>query len=91
MNPVITSSADLGVAVREARHRRGLTQGQLADQAGVRREWLTRLERGAAGSDLNRLVRVLAQLKIGLALVSLPEFDEELSSLREPGGLFSED
>lgn len=91
MTPVLVTNADLGAAVRDARHRQGLTQEKLAQKAGVRREWLTRLEQGAPGPDLNRLTRVLAQLHLGLALVPLPELDDELRHLREPGGLFSED
>src|SRR5665648_829936 len=37
---------ELGAAIRDARKRRGWTQAELADKAGVSRQLLTEVERG---------------------------------------------
>ena len=42
----LTTPAQIGAAIRGARSRQGLTQKDLADQAGVSRRWLIMLESG---------------------------------------------
>ena len=53
---------ELGAEVRAERHRRGLTQAELAARAGVSREWLSRLERGAPRLEADKVLGVLRVL-----------------------------
>jgi transcriptional regulator with XRE-family HTH domain len=57
---------DLGVSVRAERRRRGLSQAQLAAQAGVSREWLGRLENGAPRLEADKVLSVLGVLGFSL-------------------------
>lgn len=57
---------DLGAGVRAERRRRGLSQAQLAAQAGVSREWLGRLENGAPRLESDKVVSVLRVLDFSL-------------------------
>ncbi len=56
----IRSARNLGAAVREARRQHGLTQQELAQRAGVSREWLGRLEQGHARLELQLVLNTLA-------------------------------
>ena len=59
----ISTPHDLGAAVRDARTAVRLTQAELADRAGVSREWLIGLERGARPrAELTKILDVLAVL-----------------------------
>lgn len=58
----------LGAQVREARARRGRTQGQLAAPAGVGRLVISRLERGHGRLDLELLQRVALALGVPLTV-----------------------
>lgn len=62
----IISPRDLGIAVRNARQSRKLTQAALAQQAGVSRDWLIRLEQGRTGLELGKVFAVLAAVGIVL-------------------------
>ena len=44
-----------GERVRKLRGLRGLTQAELADQAGVSVEWVRRIERGVAGPSFDTI------------------------------------
>ncbi|HEY3560979.1 MAG TPA: helix-turn-helix domain-containing protein [Kribbella sp.] len=57
---------DVGAAVRDARVRHGLTQGELARRAGVSREWLIRLEHGAPRLELQLVLDTLAAVDLSL-------------------------
>ena len=59
---LVTRSADVGALVADTREQRGLTQQQLADLAGVTRDWLNRFERGAHTATLHRVFWVLDAL-----------------------------
>lgn len=71
----------LGETITRARKRRGLTQGDIAERAGVARETVVRLEAGSAGSSLGLLVAVLSTLGFRGRLGSLLMYDEEGESL----------
>jgi transcriptional regulator with XRE-family HTH domain len=58
----VRSGEDLGRAIAEIRHERGLTQAQLAEAVGVSRGYLAQLETGKSGRLLNLLVRLLRRL-----------------------------
>lgn len=55
--------AELGQRIAQRRIQEGLTQAALAEQAGVSRSTVDRLERGHS-VQLNNLVRVLRELKL---------------------------
>ncbi len=56
-----------GSAVRALRHRRGLTQAELAAAAGVSRKWIHAAESGRVeGLELARVMRVLDVLDASL-------------------------
>ncbi len=67
----IRTSADFGTAVAEARRLRGLTQAQLADQTGLARTYLARMEAGLTVVLLDRLLLVLRRLGAHV-VVTLP-------------------
>jgi len=66
----VYSAADLGVAVREFRTAAGLTQAELAHQAGVHRSYLSALENGNVSEQLERVVDLLRRLGVHISLNS---------------------
>lgn len=57
----------LGQAIRALRHDRGLTQSQLAEAAGVSRQWLVAVESGTRqGAEVGLIMRVLDTLDASL-------------------------
>jgi HTH-type transcriptional regulator/antitoxin HipB len=63
----IQAANDLGRLIRDVRQRRGLGQQQLANQAGVSRQWIVEIEKGKPRAPLELLLRTLRVL--GLALL----------------------
>jgi HTH-type transcriptional regulator / antitoxin HipB len=75
---MLTTVRDLGAAVRNARDAAGLSQQELADRAGVHRQWVTRLETGASpAAEMRRVFDVLAVLGLGVELVPLQADDHD--------------
>ena len=68
----VRTTADLGTAVAEARRLRGLTQVQLAEQTGIARTYLARMETGLTVALLDRMLLVLRRLGAQV-VVTLPE------------------
>lgn len=68
----VRTGKDLSRAVREARVSAGLTQEQLAQQAGLDRSYLAKMETGLTVVLLDRIVRTLRQLGAEVT-VRLPE------------------
>lgn len=60
--PAMRNAADVGASVRTSRRAQGLTQAQLADQAGVGRQWLVALEKGHERAELAKVLAVLSAL-----------------------------
>jgi HTH-type transcriptional regulator / antitoxin HipB len=58
----VRSTEDLGRAVADIRRERGMTQTQLAEQAGLTRVWLAKLETGHTTPVLDHLLRLLRRL-----------------------------
>ena len=59
----------LGIAVRTLRTRRGWTQLDLAERAGVSRQWLIKLEAGqASGLEIGMILQVLDSLDASLMI-----------------------
>jgi transcriptional regulator with XRE-family HTH domain len=71
----------LGRRLLEQRRRVGLTQGMLADRAGVTRQTLGRLERGAGVPNAPQLVRISRAL--GVTLDALLRLDDRTDSAGE--------
>jgi transcriptional regulator with XRE-family HTH domain len=55
----IHSGADFGRAIAEIRARRHLTQAQLAEESGLRRDYLAQLESGRTVTLLEHQLRIL--------------------------------
>lgn len=58
----VRTGTEVGARVRSLRAQKGLSQSQVASQAGVSRKWLSELERGKATVSLDLLLRVVATL-----------------------------
>jgi transcriptional regulator with XRE-family HTH domain len=69
---VIRSGDDLGLAVAEARAARRLSQQELADEVGIERTYLARLENGLTVQLIDRAVRILRFLGATIT-VTLPD------------------
>jgi len=64
-----TSALDLGHAVRAARLDQGLTQAELARDAGVGRQWLVEFEAGdKVTAPLDMVLRLLRELGLAVTL-----------------------
>lgn len=66
----ITSSTELGNAIRTERKRLGVTQKELAMAAGTGLRFLIELERGKPTSQLAGVFKVLQALGIKLAVAT---------------------
>lgn len=58
----VRSAEDLGRAVADLRHERGMTQAELAAEGGLSRAWLAKLERGRSSMVLDHLLRLLRRM-----------------------------
>lgn len=72
----------IGLAVKEARLERGLTQQEVADLAGVTRYWVTNLELGKGNPTLSSLTAVLGV--VGLALRAIATTSEPSPAAERP-------
>ena len=68
----VRTGKDLGGAVREARLAAGMTQEQLADQTGLERSYLAKMEAGLSVVLLDRVMRALRQVGAEV-VVTFPE------------------
>lgn len=57
----------MAMRVKEWRERRGLTQEQLADKAGISRGFLARLETARHDPKLSTLEKIAKALKVDIA------------------------
>lgn len=58
----VRSPADLGRVVRTLRLRSGMTQEQLAQVAGISREYIAKIESGRSSSVLEHELRILRRM-----------------------------
>jgi y4mF family transcriptional regulator len=63
---VARDARDAGAAIHAARLERGLTQGRLAELAGVGRQWLVAVEQGHDRAELTKIVAVISALGMNL-------------------------
>lgn len=64
----IVSVKDLAVCIKQARRNRGWTQAQLAEQAGVSRDWIIGLESAKPSVELGLVLRTMKALQIPLTI-----------------------
>lgn len=78
--------AALGRLIAEARNAQGLTQGQLAEQAGVGLQTVVRIEQGNAGVGVGHVASVLRCLKLPLhqGVVSAPTLPLHPRHIEDP-------
>lgn len=62
---------DLGKAIVELRKRNGLSQEQLAFDAGVSRHYMYKIENNLASPTVKSLEKLAAALKIKLSIIFL--------------------
>lgn len=74
---MLRTTQDVATAVRQARRQRGMTQAQLAQRAGVGRDWIVRLEKGSPRLELSRVLDTFAALGLSLSVVDAPASDAE--------------
>jgi HTH-type transcriptional regulator/antitoxin HipB len=67
---LVQSPVSLGRALRDARRKRGLTQQQLANLAGVAQPTVSVVERGQNRTSLDTILRLLAALDLEIVLQS---------------------
>jgi transcriptional regulator with XRE-family HTH domain len=64
----IYTTASLGHAIRHYRTQAGLTQADLAEQVGIDRSYLSRLEKGQETEQLRRVIVLLRRLGVRATL-----------------------
>jgi HTH-type transcriptional regulator/antitoxin HipB len=64
----IYTTASLGDAIRHYREQAGLTQAELAEQVGIDRTYLSRLEKGEGTEQLRRVIVLLRRLGVRATL-----------------------
>ena len=67
---VVRSTEDLGRTIGELRRTQGLTQEQMATNAGISREWLAQLERGRPSRSFSIMLRLIRRLGADLVVVA---------------------
>ncbi|MGO1539502.1 MAG: helix-turn-helix domain-containing protein [Leucobacter sp.] len=60
------SARGIGAYAAERREQQGITQAELAQRAGVSREWVSRFERGDGSPSLRSVMTVLRALNVEL-------------------------
>jgi len=64
----IRTPLDLGLIIRDRRRKLGINQGDLAEKAGVGRQWLVGVEHGKARAEIGLVLRTLAALGLTLSV-----------------------
>ena len=64
----IYSPESIGAAIRHYRKQAGLSQADLAHEAGISREYLSRLENGQETEQLRRILRLLRRLGLRMSI-----------------------
>ncbi len=78
---VFNTPRDAGALVRHARRQAGLSQAQLAERAGVSRQWVIAFEQGKSSAELGLVLRVAAAVGLQFDAVRAPERDPFLDDL----------
>jgi len=62
----ITSLVKFGAMIREARNKRGLTQGELGKMAGINQATLSLLESGSSSTSLKTILVLMSVLNLDM-------------------------
>jgi HTH-type transcriptional regulator / antitoxin HipB len=74
----VRTASDLGAALVQARRERGLSQQELAEQAGVSRRWLSSVERGQnLRAEFTLVLQLLRALGTEFTMVDRPPASAE--------------
>ncbi len=65
---IVRSAEDFGRGIAEVRRMKDLTQRELAEQGGISRHWLAKLEAGHSTPVLEHLLRLTRRLRITVTL-----------------------
>ncbi|MGI8751323.1 MAG: helix-turn-helix domain-containing protein [Acidimicrobiales bacterium] len=65
---IVRSAEDFGRGIAEVRRGQDLTQHELAEQGGISRHWLAKLEAGHSTPVLEHLLRLTRRLGITITL-----------------------
>jgi transcriptional regulator with XRE-family HTH domain len=76
-----------GDLIREARRRAGLTQAELADQAGTAQPAIARWESGRTAVSLDDVLRLVRLCGLDLELALVPRDDSDLAQAARLAGL----
>jgi HTH-type transcriptional regulator/antitoxin HipB len=63
---LIRTVKDVGILIRSTRKSLGWSQGALAQQVGTTQKWISFVENGSPGAQLDLVLRTLAALRINL-------------------------
>ncbi len=78
----LRTMGDLGISIRDARLRAGLTQVELAKKADVSREWLIGIEKGnRPRSEFSKVLAIIDALDLRLDLSSPNETPDNTKRL----------
>jgi len=64
----IHTAEDVGLVIREQRHKLGLGQQALARRVGVSRQWIVAVEKGKQRAEVGLLLRTLRALDLVLTV-----------------------
>ncbi len=79
---------EVGALIRDVRTARGWTQADLAERAGVGRQWLVAVEHGRrSGAELGLVLRVLGALNVELAATVVASPSDEGTEVSEADGV----
>jgi HTH-type transcriptional regulator/antitoxin HipB len=64
----VRTPLDLGLIIRDRRRKLGFNQSDLAEKAGVGRQWLVGVEHGKARTEIGLVLRTLTALGLALSV-----------------------
>lgn len=69
MDQIARTTKDIGNVLRNARKAKGLTQGELANRAGVWQRTISNIETSTSGAKLDTVFDLLAALDLEIHIV----------------------
>jgi HTH-type transcriptional regulator/antitoxin HipB len=76
----IRTAVDIGALIRDQRIKLGLKQLDLADRAGVSRQWLIEVEKGKPRAEMGLVLRTIEELGISLVTSTVPRPEDRKRS-----------
>lgn len=72
----VRDAKDVGILIRDARLRQGMTQAQLAEAIGTSRLWVSTVESGTTNARLDLVLRALQWVELAVDVHHDSEGDE---------------